>query len=439
MKTTWSRWLAGVAVRLGAATGCARDPGPSLLVDPGAYSGGSGVPGVDLSFVMSVEEAKLRAPSVPGGERLAEIVRQGARAALWMDALQRRVPEDRREQLWRRADRIGHEPTPEAPSTYGAQSIPRAYDEALAKAPEAVAAVIRSDTELPAEVPTGLTIAQVAESLREVNRAYSRAARYLALYDWRFALDALSRDYRPYLRLRADRVALEADAADWNRLASSARVAWLDRVTPACPVGGVSGCDARRVELLDGSATPAQARDLLAVAVAAGTRAYERLFTIVAPHPGVSVSTVAGELRVEFKSSGIAADLMTWIQAKIDDGFLFPGSVRLRLSAGTESTARGVVRVEWRAGALPHVNAVGGDVIVMDSNVARWQEQTQVTMTHEFGHVIGFPDCYVEFWEPGSEQFVFYSLDPDDRMCALSGGTLPRHELELHGAFGGGR
>lgn len=431
-------FVAGAFFLVGAASGCARDPGPSLLVGDATYSGGSGVPGVDLSYVMTSEEAKLRAPSVPGGERLAEIVRQGARATLWMDALQRDVPEGSREQLWRRVDRIGHEPTPESPSAYGAQSIPRAYDDALAKAPAAVAAVIRSDAELPHAVPGGLTIAQVADSLREVNRTYSRAARYLALYDWRFSLDARSRDFRPYLRLRADRVALEADAADWSRLAPSARVAWLDRVTPACPVGGVPGCDSRRVELLDRSATPAQARDFLALALAGGTKAYERLFTIVAPHPGVSVSTVDGELQVEFRTSGIAQDLLSWIQAKVDDGFLFPGSVRLRLAARGENAVRGVVRIEWLAGALPHVNAVGGDVIVMDANVTRWQEQTQVTLTHEFGHVIGFPDCYVEFWEPANEQFVFYSLDPDDRMCALSGGTLPRHERELRGAFGGG-
>jgi hypothetical protein len=71
----------------------------------------------------------------------------------------------------------------------------------------------------------------------------------------------------------------------------------------------------------------------------------------------------------------------------------------------------------------------------MDRDMGLWLEQSQATLIHEFGHIIGFPDCYVEFWDERDEAFVFYSLDPTDRMCALSGETLPRHRQALDLGF----
>lgn len=41
-------------------------------------------------------------------------------------------------------------------------------------------------------------------------------------------------------------------------------------------------------------------------------------------------------------------------------------------------------------------------------------------LEHEFGHVLGFPDCYVEYLERDSKTLVYFELDPTNRMCTLS-------------------
>jgi len=55
-------------------------------------------------------------------------------------------------------------------------------------------------------------------------------------------------------------------------------------------------------------------------------------------------------------------------------------------------------------GATPNVNGLGGNRITMDSSVPLTDYAVNWTIRHEFGHVLGWKDCYVEFYD--SE--VFY-------------------------------
>lgn len=42
-------------------------------------------------------------------------------------------------------------------------------------------------------------------------------------------------------------------------------------------------------------------------------------------------------------------------------------------------------------------------------------------LSHEFGHVLGFPDCYIEFFESKSKSLVYYEISKTDTnlMCAI--------------------
>jgi len=55
------------------------------------------------------------------------------------------------------------------------------------------------------------------------------------------------------------------------------------------------------------------------------------------------------------------------------------------------------------------------------------------TFAHEFGHVLGFPDCYLEFFERENNQVVYYELDHERKnlMCSLRfGSKIPNNYLE---------
>lgn len=78
-------------------------------------------------------------------------------------------------------------------------------------------------------------------------------------------------------------------------------------------------------------------------------------------------------------------------------------------------------RMEFEAGSTPHVNGIAGDIITMDENTPLTEWEVQWVIRHEFGHVLGFPDCYIEFYSESEKAMVNYQLDTTNLMCSRAG------------------
>lgn len=89
------------------------------------------------------------------------------------------------------------------------------------------------------------------------------------------------------------------------------------------------------------------------------------------------------------------------------------------------------VHVEFIPGETPHVNGLGGDKIVMDANAPLTEWDVQWTIRHEFGHVLGLPDCYVEFYDSNLQAMVNYQIDIENMMCSRAGRMQEIHYNEL--------
>jgi hypothetical protein len=87
--------------------------------------------------------------------------------------------------------------------------------------------------------------------------------------------------------------------------------------------------------------------------------------------------------------------------------------------------------LKFEAGVVPHVNGLGGNEIVMDSTQPIEEYESQWTIRHEYGHVIGLPDCYHEFYDSELGAFVNYQLDVTDLMCSRAGNMKERIYKEL--------
>jgi hypothetical protein len=87
--------------------------------------------------------------------------------------------------------------------------------------------------------------------------------------------------------------------------------------------------------------------------------------------------------------------------------------------------------VTFVAGATPNVNGLGGNGITMDANQPLTEYNVRWTIRHEFGHVLGFKDCYVEFYDSNVRVIVNYQLDVSDLMCSRRGKLLDLHLNEL--------
>lgn len=93
------------------------------------------------------------------------------------------------------------------------------------------------------------------------------------------------------------------------------------------------------------------------------------------------------------------------------------------------------VRIEFIPGATAHVNGLGGNRIVMDANQPLTEWDAQWTIRHEFGHVLGLPDCYVEFYEEERNVIVNYQLDITNIMCSRAGHIKEINVRELERAY----
>lgn len=90
-----------------------------------------------------------------------------------------------------------------------------------------------------------------------------------------------------------------------------------------------------------------------------------------------------------------------------------------QLKINFSRTAR--THVFWQSGITDHVDRLGGSSIYMNSDAPLTEWDKQWTIRHEFGHVLGFPDCYIEFYDASVKAMVNYQIDIDDLMCSRAG------------------
>jgi hypothetical protein len=94
-------------------------------------------------------------------------------------------------------------------------------------------------------------------------------------------------------------------------------------------------------------------------------------------------------------------------------------------------TNEDIPRVVFQPGVTPNVNELGGNIITMDANSSIDEWDVQWTIRHEFGHVLGFPDCYLEFYNPDEKLIVSYQIDITNLMCSRAGRLKDLHYNEM--------
>ncbi len=436
-----SRWASIVFLLscAGSVTGCGE---ANLWVEPSDPTGLHDHE-VDLFFQMSSLDSRKEPLGLPEGERLSKIVDFGARSVQWFQRLQSHLAVEDREPLWRRTDGIGNEPTSDRPRKNNPQLILEGFDRVLLAAPTGMRRIIDdSSVVLPTLPPEGVELSTALAWLRRVNSSYSRASRFLALYPNRTARPQSTRDFRPIIDLRQNRREVLAQAAAWSELSAAERRLHTDRLLAACaaldaaPDSGSRRCvdSVAAIRNTPGVDRGAKVESATQAILTRADSVWNARFRVVRRYPGANPVRQGSKLILPFGVFNAGAQTLAWMDQIVTKGWDEEGVLGLQLSEAPSMT-RESVRVHWVEGVLPFVNGVGGNTITMDGNLPLWLEQVKLTMAHEFGHVLGFADCYVEFWSEEEASFVYYVLDPQNRMCALSGETLALHHEALTEAY----
>ncbi len=120
-------------------------------------------------------------------------------------------------------------------------------------------------------------------------------------------------------------------------------------------------------------------------------------------------------------------DVADWLKSNVEDEMHLNGW-QMRVDYRNDNN---LARIQFEAGATPHVNALGGDHIFMDANRNLNDYEVSWTIRHEFAHVLGLPDCYVSFYDVKREVMVNYQIDTTNLMCSRRGHFQPKHYDEL--------
>lgn len=131
--------------------------------------------------------------------------------------------------------------------------------------------------------------------------------------------------------------------------------------------------------------------------------------------------------KIPFKDPG-KAQILSFLVENVEDEWKW-NDWQLRLDI--QSGGGAMPFLEFEPGQLPHVLGIGGNKIVMDASSPLNEYGIRWAIRHEFGHVLGFPDCYVEFFDVSRSMMITYQLDVDDLMCSKRGRMKERLYQEL--------
>jgi len=315
-----------------------------------------------------------------------------------------------------------------APRTYNPTLIRQAYSDLQAAMVPELGSVLFGSGELPKDIPVSKEV--FIEWGLKLDRIYQLAARWLNHEPY---MDYLRQneinDIRGYYFIINTPGLLES-LKDWATVSEDKKaqvVVWLKQVC-LNSVRSKSRCST----LVDNAIQKNKAFDLFQ------------------KYKGVAASLIAEMMQIP---EGVRFALVQWNQPQhVLVPFVDPQDAAMRsylidniqeewkfqqfqLEVSMTGTGRGV-QVIWQPGITPHVPGLGSGTIYMDANAPISEYDVQWTIRHEFGHVLGFPDCYMELYDSTAEAIVSYQLDTTNLMCSRQGHLQQTHVDEMHRVYG---
>lgn len=312
------------------------------------------------------------------------------------------------------------------PNKYSPAIIKTDTAKILADLPASMKEVLTSSSALPGTIPlddeTFITFA------RRVDRNYQSAARYKSVDVYRYHyISAANKDVRGYYYLMTNKITAN-ELRDVTIIPSAQVSSIKEALTLVClnATGNLSKC---KTEVTDAFSKNTVAA-LYTKHIKASKKTWDNFFKIPVSARRSDINWTGNTAVVPFNTPEIAK-FIPYLQNNIEDEFRWE-NWGLKINFGTYSDGP---YLKFEPGVVPHVNALGGNEIVMDSNQPIEEYESQWTIRHEFGHVIGLPDCYHEFYDVTNNEYVNYQLDVTDLMCSRAGNMNERIYLELKNAY----
>lgn len=360
----------------------------------------------------------------PDHPAVAKALAWGNRLAEWLEYENSRRTNDRQLRLTSTATRRGIPIN--SPSIYSEKTIEAALNEHAGELPSVMFEVLNGD-KFPTDLP--VSDSDFVVMARKVDRTYQTAARFKALLPW---LDWYKKhkteDVRAYYYFKENQWTPKR-FEQFDTFSSDTKKELRFLLSELCLNSGETslGCKRSVSSAERAKKLPALFEQLMS----AGERNWNKFFYIpdTAARKDITWNLI-DSAEIPFNTPEHER-FIPYLRENIQDEFRF-NDWSLRLRFGTFANG---ARLKFEAGTVAHVDRLGGNIITMDSNQSIEEYESQWIIRHEFGHVLGLPDCYHEFYDEGLKAFVNYQLDTTDLMCSRAGNMNERIHKELQRVY----
>jgi hypothetical protein len=365
---------------------------------------------------------KFIAPDQP---EIAEALQMGERLSKWIAKVNEIRTPEQAIRLTSAATRRGipiNKPNMYSPSIIKAETTA-----ILSEVPNQITNILISQSELPTTLP--VDDEQFIIHARRIDRNYQSAARYKSVDVWRNSyIQAANRDVRGLYYLETNKIG-ETELRDIDLIPAEKVSAIKAALTQICQN---SLKDLKRCSQdVEKAFSENKLSKFYSQYIQNSRKIWNNFFKIPVYARRSDVSWTDTLTTVPFNTPEIPK-FIPYLQDNIEDEFRWKGW-KLKLRFG--DFPLGPI-LKFQGGVVPHVNGLGGNEIVMDANQPIEEYESQWTIRHEFGHVIGLPDCYHEFYDTKARAYVNYQLDITDLMCSRAGNMKERIYKELEEAYG---
>lgn len=315
----------------------------------------------------------------------------------------------------------------DSPNMYSPSIIEKETRKILTEFPQEMKEVITSRAELPSSIK--IDDQTFIEHARKLDRNYQAAARYKSVDRYRASyIEEANRDVRGYYYLKKNNIS-ENDLYDLSHYSQDEKQKIENALTLVClnSLKNLKRCQKE----FEKASEKNELFNFYKMHIMESKKNWDEFFKIPKYAIREDINWSGKAATIPFNIPTIAK-FIPYLRNNVEDEFKWHGW-KLEIIFGNYPSAP---YLKFEPGVVPHVNELGGNEIVMDSNQPIEEYESQWTIRHEFGHILGLPDCYHEFYDVKAKAYVNYQLDTTDLMCSRAGNMKKRIYEELKKAYG---
>ena len=356
---------------------------------------------------------------------LTEVLATGKKAIAWLNKVNEGRDQSNRLNL---ADADSSNPVPpEKPSVVSTKLIWEKYNKRKSSTPVEMQAILFEGAELTQKPPVEEKV--FIEVIRSYNSSYQSAIRWLGSQKYLDYYETNAQyDIRGYYFFKKN-PDLVTGLANWLTLNDEQKqnaVTWLISM---CKNSGFSFDDCKTE--IDSSVAKGTANESYNKYLEQSQKTYNDFFDVIAVRSDLTWNSDQSVITQDFILPEIQK-VAEWLKRNVELEWQWSG---FKLLVNYVEQNNFSPFIEFEKGVTPHVSGDTWNKITMDPDYSLDDYDTQWTIRHEFGHVLGFPDCYLEFYNRETAEMVYYTIEPDNLMCAWGGHLKSTHVDALKKAY----